>query len=228
MDHIQDVLHRAHLAIDRATALTSEVRALQLAADQQQLEAQAALLDAAALRAGRPALLAHSAVARRPDGIAHPPAEPGAELLSGRVSQQCDVGILQQQAHNLNCVPRSIPAGDWHSADCRVAVISQQRADSVAALAVLRRRQLRLRRCQLRALRCLLTAEPQLSGLPVRVRVLTLTPQCSLGMHHCALELCNTLTTAKALGSPWLRQQHCVIGIELCCRADRCGRRVPC
>lgn len=196
MDDIQAVLDRAHVAIDRANVLTSEAQTLQRAADRQQLHVRHALREAAALRAppnaqagrpesstAQPAADSAEAILRRSAAMNAAPAQstepqPAHQALSdglhperppSATSQRSNDGHVLAEAHAAIEAARASPASPRHAEHSGVAVITQQRAGSVAALAALRRRQLRLRACQMRALRCLLAAELQLAGFSVLV-----------------------------------------------------------
>jgi hypothetical protein len=196
IEHIRAVIERAHVAISRANALTSEVHTLQRAATDQHNEARAALRDALQLDdvglsraaydqiAGRPteqvpadraeAILRRAAATAQGQpwpasavSIGNAPAPgPDAERFASGRSQQ----DVLADAHAAIAAASSGHGRAVHATGAGWAAVRQQYTDNVTATASLRRRQLRLRASQLRALRCLLTAEPQLAGYSAVVR----------------------------------------------------------
>ena len=196
IEHIRAVIERAHVAISRANALTSEVHTLQREATDQHSEARAALRDALQLDdvgvsratydqvAGRsteqvPADRAE-AILRRAAATTQAqawPADAGSirnAARPGADAEQPASGRSQQDvladAHAAIAAASSGHVRPVHAEGAGWAAIRQQYTDNVTATASLRRRQLRLRASQLRALRCLLTAEPQLAGYAAVVR----------------------------------------------------------
>jgi hypothetical protein len=196
IEHIRAVIERAHVAISRANALTSEVHTLQRAATDQHNEARAALRDALQLDdvglsratydqiAGRsteqvPADRAEAILRRAAATAQGQPWPVSVGSISNAAAPAPDAeqpasGRSQQDvladAHAAIAAASSGHVRPVHADGAGWAAIRQQYTDNVTATASLRRRQLRLRASQLRALRCLLTAEPQLAGYAAVVR----------------------------------------------------------
>lgn len=178
MEDIQAVLARAHSAIDRANALTAEVRTLRAAAETQSRHAELLLelADLEVAHAERPA----DTGGAPPNSAA--PSEAAQDAISSPAAstQRCTANgsnaHAPDAAYHRAAVPCSGPAvgadsaasaGTVAAAGC---IVQRQQGPGLEGLLQLRRRQLRLRACQLRALRCLVMAEPQLADFPIQVR----------------------------------------------------------
>ncbi len=174
MEDIQAALARAHVAIDRAQALTAEVRTLRAAAEAQQRHAEL-LLDLAELEAAHP--LQPANIGSSLPGAANGTAVEAlaAAAAAGHVaalSQAASAARQHAVVHGGGEAAGALPAaGDGAAAAVGLAAVAaqQRQAAGLKGLLQLRQRQLRLRSCQLRALRCLLVAEPQLGDFPIQV-----------------------------------------------------------
>ena len=208
IEHIRAVIERAHVAISRANALTSEVHTLQRAATNQHNEARAALRDALQLDDVGLSRAAYDQIADR--STERVPADRAEAILrraaataqgqpwtasSGSISnaaapapnaEQPASGRSQQDvladARAAIAAASSGHVRPVHPEGAGWAAIRQQYTDNVTATASLRRRQLRLRASQLHALRCLLTAESQLAGYATVVR--HVHERCSVPDEH--------------------------------------------
>ena len=193
-ERVQGVIQRAHAAISRANALTSEVQMLHRAANIQHAQSRAALDHALQLDEVRLSQAAHDRIASRP--TTQGPAD-RAEAILRRAAATTQAAVRPADAGSVSNPVRVLDAerpasgnsqqdvlADMHAATAAAnggrdrpvhvleggwAAIRQRYTDNLTATASLRRRQLRLRASQMRALRCLLTAEPQLAGYSATV-----------------------------------------------------------